>query len=636
MIRPRAAWAVALLAVLPWASMAAEPEAREELAAIRERVAALDLEGALGALSRLLERPGLTEDERADALALRAGAHVAGGELDAAEADYKAILALRPDFVPEPALSSKKSIERLARLQAAMIATVQLDLDPKDARLSIDDRPMAAGTSTLKVLAGDRRLHAERAGFDPLDVPVRAVAGAETLVRLRMVPNARGLLVRTDLPGVSVFVDGTEAGQTAGEPGAAELLVPDVPIGEHTVELRKPCFAKETVSALVNVDLDDRAPKPLARVAMRPAASRIVTAGATYAGELRVDGAVLTRLPADAFTVCPGSRTIEAVASGRVVWSGTIEADESERTLDLSPRPNVALVGDEWPAAWRDFAGLVSLRGRVELEGGRDLSTPAGWKDLALPADTDLAVAVRGAKLPGERPRVWIYGPAMKALAEAEGPPSPDRPHWLGSRLDAVVVGGGANPLVLAVAPGGAAEPAGLSPGDRVLAVEGSEVSDLAQLRARLDAAAPGSRVALRVLGAGGEPRVLSVTVAADPRLVVPDDAIERILRGAWAAAEGAAGGTRAASALANLAVLLEAEGRGAAAAEVWRRAKALDAAAFGVRADYALAADLAAHGKNDEAIALFRRVRSSADAGGDPTLAAASGDRLADLGVAP
>jgi hypothetical protein len=36
-----------------------------------------------------------------------------------------------------------------------------------------------------------------------MDVPVRVVAGQETLLKVALVPNARHVVVRTDVPGVS-------------------------------------------------------------------------------------------------------------------------------------------------------------------------------------------------------------------------------------------------------------------------------------------------------------------------------------------------------------------------------------------------------------------------------------------------
>jgi tetratricopeptide (TPR) repeat protein len=88
--------------------------------------------------------------------------------------------------------------------------------------------------------------------------------------------------------------------------------------------------------------------------------------------------------------------------------------------------------------------------------------------------------------------------------------------------------------------------------------------------------------------------------------------------------------------ALANLAILLEGSGREATALEAWRRARAIGGGALAARAAYALGAGLQADGKRVEAIEAFGQARSEGLLGGDPALAAAAIDRLADLGVAP
>jgi membrane-associated protease RseP (regulator of RpoE activity) len=224
----------------------------------------------------------------------------------------------------------------------------------------------------------------------------------------------------------------------------------------------------------------------------------------------------------------------------------------------------------------------------------------------------------------------------MGALAETSIAPPPARPTWAGSRVDAELVEHGGGVLVASVKPGGSAERAGLAPGDRIVAVSGKDVATVEAVRLRLDAMPPGSAAALRVISPGKEARTISPTLLSDPRLVVPDDPVDAIVRGAWAAAEGAAGGPDAASALANLAVALEAQGRAAASVEAWRRAKALDTSTFGVRADYAVAVDLASRGKTAEAKDLFRRIRESSEPTGALEIEAAAGDRLADLGVTP
>jgi hypothetical protein len=99
---------------------------------------------------------------------------------------------------------------------------------------------------------------------------------------------------------------------------------------------------------------------------------------------------------------------------------------------------------------------------------------------------------------------------------------------------------------------------------------------------------------------------------------------------------DAAAGGPDGAAALANLASLLERAGRNAAALDAWRRVRAVGAGALAARAAYAVGAGLQAEGTRAEASEAFGQARTGGAASGDVALAAAAGDRLADLGVAP
>jgi hypothetical protein len=641
---------VALLA--SGAASAAEPTSAPgpaaeaaTLDAIRGQLVALDIEGALAAIDALLAGPSLADATRAVALDLRAQAHVASDDLDAAEKDYRAILELRPGYVPDPQLTSKRAMERFARVAAATVGRVHVDLDPPDAGLLLDGRPVEpVGQGSFKAPAGDRRLRVERRGFDAADVTVHVVAGEETLLKLTLVPNARHVLVRTDVPGVVVMVDGTAAGATGPTAGAgsenagpAELLLEDVAIGEHAIVLQKSCYATETIQEMVRVDLADRSPERMAVVTMRPARARVATTGAAYAAELHIDGEAVASLPLETFTMCPGRREIEVVASGRVVWSGTLDAGEADLTLDLSPRPNCVLVGAEWPKAWGPAASAWSLRGRVDPPAGADLATAAGWAKVELPQGTDLALGVLPRAGVAGEDRVVLYSPSLGRLEERPVPPPTGRPAWTEPSAGASFADGPAGVVAVTVAPGGPAAAAGLVAGDRVTAAAGRKVSRASEVDAAVVAAA-GTRLALEIAPPAGERRALEMATVQRPRL--DPDAGEpegAIVRAAWCAAVAAAGGSDAAAALAQFAVLLERAGRDASAVDAWRKLRAVagDRLALAARADYALGVASMSAGRPAEAAERFGRARSEATTSGDVGLASAAADRLADCGVA-
>jgi hypothetical protein len=618
--------------------------ARSELDAIRDQLVALEIEKALYALNAILERPELTEATRVDVLDLRAQAHVASDDLDAAEIDYRALLALRAGYAPSREVTSKKAMDRFLRIQASMVGAVRVDLDPPDAMLAVDGRPVSVSADgVLPAVAGARRLHAARKGFDARDVDVQVAAGQQTPVTLHLVPNARGLVVRTDVPGVAVTLDGVASGLTtvgtnvaAGADTVATLLIPDVPIGEHELGLAKPCFASESLQEVVSVDLSDRSPKLVRIVAMRPSRTRVTVTGATYEGELRVDGEPLAMLPLTSFEMCPGLRTLEVVASGRVVWSGVSAADESDVTLDLTPRPNAVLVGAAWPKAWTATTAGWSLRGRVDRPEGCDLTKRDGWDRVSLPPGTDLAVAViAGAGIAGDL-RIVLYGPALSELEQPLAPPPPSPPSWRVATLGAVLVdAGGGSVTVSSIAPSGPAARAGLLPGDRLVAVAGRSVATAASAREVIATLGIKSKLPVDVASPGGATRRVECGTTAEPRLASSAEDGSRVVRAAWASVEAAAGGPDAAAALANLALLLERSGREAAALDAWRRVRATGGA-LAARAAYALAAGLESSGKRAEAIEVFSQARAEALSQGDPVLAAAADDRLRDLGVTP
>jgi len=617
-----------------------------ELAAVRDQLVALDIEKALYALNAMLERADLSESTRVEALDLRAQAYVASDDLDAAEKDYRALLELRPRYAPSGEVTSKKAMDRFGKIQASMIGSARIDLDPKDASITVDGRSAAVSADgVLPAVSGVRRLRFARKGFDAQEVDVQVVAGQATPVTIRLVPNARSLVVRTDVDGVAVSMDGVAAGLTSRAVDAgsdanapATLVIEDVAIGEHELRFAKLCFATESLQEVVSVDLTDRSPKLARVVAMRPARTRVTATGATYDGELRVDGERVASLPLSSFEMCPGLRSIEVVASGRVVWSGNLAAEESDVTLDLSPRPNAVLVGATWPTAWVVATAAWSLRGRVDAPAAANLTTLGGWESVSLPPGTDLAAAViPGAGVAGDE-RIVMYGPALHEVEDRASPPRPSRPSWMVPAVGAIVVDAGPGSVVFtSTVPSGPAARAGLLPGDRVITIADKPVASAAAARSAIAASGPGAKLVFDIASPGGTARRVECETIAEPRLAPPSgDDESRVVRAAWASVVAASGGPEAAPALANLAILLEGAGRDQAALDAWRRVRAIGGGPLAARAAYALGQALEASGKRANAIEAFGQTKSEGLANADPALAAAAADRLADLGVAP
>jgi hypothetical protein len=543
-------------------------------------------------------------------------------------------------------VTSKKAMDRFVKLQASMIGTVRLALDPKEALLAVDGREITVPPDgVVPLAAGDRKLRVTRTGFDAEDVDVLAVAGKETQVTVRLIPNARDLVVRTDVDGVAVTLDGIDSGVTAkgGESGSdanapAVLVVANVTIGEHDLRLAKPCFAAETLQENVSVDLADRSPKLLRVVAMRPARTRVTATRASYDGELFVDHERAATLPLTSFTMCPGHRTLEVVSSGRVVWSGELDAEESDVSLDLAPRPSAVLVGAAWPKSWADTSATWSLTGRMDAPAALDLTTLEHWDAVSLPPGTDLALVVSAGGGVAGAERMVLYSPTLRELEERTSPPGPLPPRFIVATLGAMLVDARDGSVVIATtSKAGPAVAAGLLPGDRIVAIAGRPVANAASASEAIAASNVGETLVLDIAPPSGPPRKVECVTVAGPSLKARSaDAPSRLVRAAWAEVIAATGGPGAAQSLYDLAILLDGSGRQTAALEVWRRVRAIGGGALSARAAYALGAGLQADGKRVEAIEAFGQARSEAVLASDLALAAAAADRLSDLGVAP
>jgi hypothetical protein len=387
---------------------------------------------------------------------------------------------------------------------------------------------------------------------------------------------------------------------------------------------------------IVSADLSDLTPKVLRVAVMRPARTQVKAQGASYDGELRVDGERVASMPLTSFSMCPGDRRIEAVTSRRAVWVGRIMAEEADVTLDLTPRPTAAIVGPQLPSAWAEVEAGFSVDARLPVPAGIDLGTRDGWRGMALPPGTDLAMALIQGRETASGGQVVMYSPALHQVEAPASPPATARPSWRRATIGSVLVDDASGAVTIAsVAAGGPAALSGLTAGDRLISISGRSVATAAAAGDAVEKAGPNVALVLEVASPGGAPRKLECVTGTEMRLAPLDAGASRVILAAWSAIDVAVSGPEVAIALASLATLLDEAGQDAAAFDAWRRVRQSGSEALAARAAYAVGVGLQAQGKRAEAIEAFGQARAHAAARGDIAIAAAAGDRLADLGVA-
>ena len=626
---------------------AAAPEVR--LDEIRQNLEELRFEEALSSIEAFMADPHLTEEDRVEALILRGQTHVSYGDLDAAENDYRELLALRPAYVPEASLTPPKAMSRFTKVRDGTVGSIRLTVNPPTVTVSVDGREvLASADGAIRVLAGERSLRLERPGFDTEERALEVPAGKSVELTVQLMPNARSVVIRTQPEGVSVTVDGKAVGETtAPEPGAVGvLMVEHLSLGEHTFVLSKSCFRSAVYEDIVTVDLADYRPKVYKPMILEPARTRLRVRGAPDGASIEVDDKAVGIAPVEVVEACPGERTLQVAARGRVVWRSIEEFPlDGELTVEVHARPNALLFGtDTWPSGLGDLASQVNT---IEIDSGRvssSLTEASAWERLDLAGGIDLAVAVLPPDEDGSTGRWVLYSPHLETAHRLDGlDVGTAPPAWMttvtGLHLVDSSVGGPA--LVAVVRPGSPAAAAGVQVGERVLAVDGQPVGAAAEAGEWIAGQGIAMPMTLELASRDGEPRVVKMQGVASPRLLPPEwrSGPAASWVAAWASADGAAGVADVRStALANFALLLSEAGRHAAAVETWRRVRWGDRPGVGSgTAAYYVGRALEALGREKDAgKAFIEASRSSSTAFTDqgPAVAPAAADHLADLGV--
>lgn len=596
--------------------IAAQEAATQALDAIRADLSQRRFERALTSIKKLLADPALGEDERVQALDARARAHVGRGELSAAEKDYAELLTLRPELVWDESMGPAKARARFDKSRKAVVGSIRLDVVPEDASVSVDGRELHLGPEkTLPLAAGTHRLNAARSGFDPQESTFQVEPDREAPVVVHLEANSLSVVIRTELPGVAVRLDGTDVGLTASSGSSGpELRLDEVGAGEHVFELSKPCYRTEVLERILTVDLLERAALTLGPIAQEPLRGIVELRGAERSWEVVLNGSSVTRPADDRVAVCPGPQVLEVRAGGRIVYRAESElAADAEAVFDVVPRPNVLVLGAGEPEPRLPDAWSV-LRGAMPA-ADLDLSHADVWEKLVLPPDTDLVLA-RARSADGDG-RFILFSPILGIVAPWEPQASETlRPSWrattLGARLVDSRIGGSCR--VVELQKDSPAARAGILVGDRIVKIADAPVGSVREAQERIAAQPRDVAFPVELLRVG-QPRTLQCT-GTDTLLLEPEppSSLSRALRAAWASVDAAtlpAADSSAASA--NLALLLARSGRHAQAVSAWGHVAWPERAGIGAgTAAYYLGVEYAALGELDQAREALRKAAAS------------------------
>ena len=517
-------------------------------------------EDAVPIFDRVITELGASGQSRPDALAqayaMRAQSKFALGDTNASEQDFAALLKIQPDY-KLPGGVSVRLTKLFDSVKAKVVGQLALTIShPGEILIDGKAYTIPAEAHILDLPVGDHELAVKRSGFTPVSQRFTIRPAEPVMLELKLERVSANLEIRT-IPGdVEVLIDGKSRGRTprsSGTEPSAALVVPEVPLGARRLELRRDCYVSLQTS--IEIRPEDMRPAPLS---LDRAVANVRVQSPEPSAVVLVDGAERGKGSLD-LEVCEGTHAIEVRgAGGRFVdrreWKSGAKATLTAtlrrafpivvvRTTEGTPADQVrnsveramapatgvlvyappdaevqaAVKGTSMPP---DFLASVAQIGaaQVSVEGtrevGRKVSSALGVQGIAgISPGSDaytfvVSLLAAGSGLPDVITINTADSTTSRRSLEALNVPLPPivRPS-----IDTVAVDLAGVKGATVVRVWGAGEKAGLAAGDVIVSAGGTAVASVADLRAAVVAAKPGSSLALEVTG--GNARTVSVPV---------------------------------------------------------------------------------------------------------------------------
>ncbi|MBI2897145.1 MAG: PEGA domain-containing protein [Deltaproteobacteria bacterium] len=257
------------------------------------------------------------------------------------------------------------------------LATIELtsgaDGSATGADVAIDGQHVGTVPYSGKVRRGRHELRITRSGFIDVSQWLELRAGetrAQTIV-LQQARVAGSLLVAGDVPGAEVFVDGAPRGNSP-------VVVDDLDVGPHTVEIRAPNLPPFTQTVAVQGGQRVTV-NPSIRPTRPPSGSLRVLSNVPEA-QVVLDGDPVGGVPADAGDVEAGTHILEVMAPGYRPIQQEIQIEASQRRvvrIELERIPEAAPV-----ATLRVVSPIPNAQ--VFLDGASVGNAPFQRADLAV------------------------------------------------------------------------------------------------------------------------------------------------------------------------------------------------------------------------------------------------------------
>jgi hypothetical protein len=385
------------------------PSLDAQLAQAKTQFEAGDYEPAVATLDALIAalEPLVPKDPVAarllpPAYELRARTRFQLGNMDGANADFRALLKAAPAFAFADKVSPRVA-RMLEDIRKTNVGRIILNLSPADADLDLDGVPFTQAAGQIPLAVGPHTLSGRRSGCRSASQTFTVNAGATTEVVLTLERIAASVWLVTSPPDVEVLLDGVARGRTeagpqpprwaepiakAGlQPGAVSkpFVLDDLGVGSHVIGFARDCH--------VGIDLRAEITKLtdlfLAPVKLERAVASITVESPGSGASAWLDGEPRGAVPQQIDDICEGSHIVEMRSPwGRYV--GRLELHAGDRlTVQGVVKPTVALLAvTGLPKEYRGTDLRLDLEKRFATAKTMTLFAPAGEKvDQALNAE---------------------------------------------------------------------------------------------------------------------------------------------------------------------------------------------------------------------------------------------------------
>jgi formylglycine-generating enzyme required for sulfatase activity len=191
------------------------------------------------------------------------------------------------------------------------LQSVEIDLKPADARVKAIDGFSWQSASSVFVFSGEHTLRAERKGYEPLQVRVKAGGPVPATPLIHLVKLPGKLKVDTGGVKAEISADGARIGKVPG--------VVDVPAGERTLTFKAPRYLDhvERMTILGGGEKQDL------KVALKPNFGIVTVSSVPAGASIEVDGQKVGVTPAKV-AMDSGIRRVQLAAPGLRPWTSSI------------------------------------------------------------------------------------------------------------------------------------------------------------------------------------------------------------------------------------------------------------------------------------------------------------------------